>query len=949
MKRGKRILALVLSLSMLLVAFPINELQARTIDVPTTQETELFSDDFNNYGGESVEANQELMVAKGWNTVDTAAAYIPVQSTTYVMSYDSTSNSVTSNVEGAENWTDYVVEATFVLEDPEGVTVASGTNFGIVGRTKHTSYGKGYELVIIKNKNASGGATLRLRYDATKISDIVLSSFDVGEQFKLKLEFKGKEVVGSYEYGEYTESISTTAEEEYNTSGYAGINKISNNATGRNVICDDFRVYTTETVNQQEEVLYSLNGTAYSENGSAEDNSCLYYDTFAVEGGYTSALGDSDVTGVATYSETNQKLSIGGFTQHRIVPFAGITDASTLTNYMISADIVVETDSAIAGVSAYTDGTVRGYTGYEFYVSNAKLYLRCRATSEVVVNGVAITNYFSEYTTGDTIRLILALVTTDEGVDAAAIISYQDVNKLVSKCTFTGEDRRTNGIPALRAQTTDSTATLYTADNVLVETVVGGVDSVINKMIKLELSNIILNIGADKTQRNFNWQTNLDLDCKLQYGLKSDMVEGTFPTTYTEVAASKDNETAGGTVAHKSTISDLADNTEYVYRIVSGELASDLYYFSTGDMADGFTFAFAGDPQVGRTDMENDEEGWETTVDAILDQNVDFMLSSGDQVHQNDTASYNKFFYNKLAGLTTATIVGNHDNNAMYNDYFNMPNVSEQYGAAEAEGDYYFVYGNTLFMCLNTNNLHADTPNQSLEDEGVEPLTDQVKEYNKAAVQEHVDFMTEVVEAYPDVIWKTVVFHQSIYSVSAHRDDLYVTEIKETLEPTLIDLDIDVVLMGHDHCYARTYMMNDIDTPDNANGVQSSVLNSNGILYITADSASGNKYGAVATEDYAAVTSVSDMDNRRPTFSVMNVTNNEYEIVTYYSDNLEELDRFTINKNVDVNNDGKSNADDIVEMRKMIIGSSTFTPYSFDDDDDCDVVDLVALKKYTKK
>lgn len=949
MKRGKRILALVLSLSMLLVAFPINEIRARTIDVPTTQETELFSDDFNNYDGETVEANQERMVAKGWNSVDTVSAYIPVQGTTYVMSYDSTSNSVTSNVEGAENWTDYVVEATFVLEDPKDVTVDYGTNFGIVGRTKNTSYGKGYELVIIKNKNASGGATLRLRYDATKISDIELDSFDVGEQFKLKLEFKGKEVIGSYEYGEYTESISTIATEEHNTSGYAGVNKISKKTTGRNVICDDFRVYTTETVNQQEEVLYSLNGTAYSENGSAEDTSCLYYDTFAVEDGYTSALGASNVTGVATYSEIDKNISIGGFTQHRIVPFAGITDASSLQNYMISADITVKTNSAIAGVSAYTDGTVNKYTGYEFYVSNAKLYLRCRATSETPVNGVDITNYFSDYTTDETIRLSLVLVTTDEGVDAAGIISYKGVNKLVGRYTFEGASRRTSGIPALRAYTTDSTATLYTADNVLVEAVVGGVDSVINKMIKLELSNIILNIGADKTQRNFNWQTNLDLDCKLQYGLKSDMVEGAFPTTYTEVAASKDNETAGGTVAHKATISNLTDNTEYVYRIASGELASDLYYFSTGDMSDGFTFAFAGDPQVGRTDMENDEEGWEATVDAIVNQNVDFMLSSGDQVHSNDVSSYNKFFYNKLAGLTTATIVGNHDNHAMYNDYFNMPNVSEQYGASEAEGDYYFVYGNTLFMCLNTNNLHADTPNKSLDDDGVEDLTDQVKEYNKEAVQEHVDFMTEVVEAHPDVIWKTVVFHQSIYSVSGHRDDLYVTEIKETLEPALIDLDIDVVLMGHDHCYARTYMMNDIDTPDNANGVQSSVLNSNGILYITADSASGNKYGAVAKEDYAAVTSVSTIANRRPTFSVMNVTNNSYEIITYYSDDLTELDRFTINKNVDVNDDGKSNSADINEMRNILIGASTKTKFDFNEDTLCNVVDLVALKKYTKK
>ena len=240
----------------------------------------------------------------------------------------------------------------------------------------------------------------------------------------------------------------------------------------------------------QQQVLYSLNGTAHLADETATDTSCLYYDTFTVSDGYTAALGNSNVTGIATYDEAQQNLSIGGFggsNEHRLVPFAGITDAANLQNYMISADISVKASSAIAGVSAYTNGAVKGFTGYEFYIMEDELYLRCRATSELKVRKDSITNYFPDYKTGDTIRLSLAVVTNDNNVEAVGIISYNGVNKIVGgKQTFTGADRWTCGIPALRAFASTTTEILYTADNVLVEAVTGGIDGVISEIINKE-------------------------------------------------------------------------------------------------------------------------------------------------------------------------------------------------------------------------------------------------------------------------------------------------------------------------------------------------------------------------------------------------------------------------------------------------------------------------------
>src|SRR5699024_10813030 len=97
----------------------------------------------------------------------------------------------------------------------------------------------------------------------------------------------------------------------------------------------------------------------------------------------------------------------------------------------------------------------------------------------------------------------------------------------------------------------------------------------------------------------------------------------------------------------------------------------------------------------------------------------------------------------------------------------------------------------------------------------------------------------------PDVKWKTVIFHNSVYSTASHVNDGDIIKRREQLPAEFENLDIDVVLMGHDHVYTRTYMMveeNGSIVPDKTEEVQSSVTNPEGVLYLTASSASGSKY-----------------------------------------------------------------------------------------------------------
>ena len=164
---------------------------------------------------------------------------------------------------------------------------------------------------------------------------------------------------------------------------------------------------------------------------------------------------------------------------------------------------------------------------------------------------------------------------------------------------------------------------------------------------------------------------------------------------------------------------------------------------------------------------------------------------------------------------------------------------------------------------------------------------------NDRSAAEHKQFMQDAIAANPDVRWKTVVFHHSIYSTASHASDGDIIDRRNELPQIFDELDIDVVLMGHDHVYTRTYMMDGF-TPDRSQGVQSSVTNPTGILYLTANSASGGKYyGITAPEaEYAAV---QDQSKRR-TVTNVEVTNTSYTMTTYFADDMSVLDTFTIYK-----------------------------------------------------
>lgn len=396
-----------------------------------------------------------------------------------------------------------------------------------------------------------------------------------------------------------------------------------------------------------------------------------------------------------------------------------------------------------------------------------------------------------------------------------------------------------------------------------------------------------LTVGADETSRNITWYSDAVEAGQVQYAAKSG---DTFPEHYTIAEASIKETSEEGFYSNQAILENLQADTEYVYRLVNRETISEVYSFQTGDNDKNFNFLFVGDPQIGEKNTAVDTAQWENTLTqaSIQAPDAEFIVSAGDQVSVgNNEKQYAGYLeHTALKSLPTATVIGNHDHGyyvsggaykdyeySIYNDHFNNPN---KYGVDEgkttANSDYWYTYNNVLFLNLNSNDLSTAS---------------------------HQAFLKEALEANKDkdIDWKVVVFHHSIFSAASHSQDSDIIQRREQLAQVFKELDIDVVLMGHDHVYVRSYMM-DGTTPEVPETVQSVARDPEGILYVTANSSSGSKFYSIlgnANTNYAAVKN----QENKPNFSNIEVTENSFKITTYRSEDLSVVDSFKIQRTSD--------------------------------------------------
>lgn len=370
-------------------------------------------------------------------------------------------------------------------------------------------------------------------------------------------------------------------------------------------------------------------------------------------------------------------------------------------------------------------------------------------------------------------------------------------------------------------------------------------------------------------------------DARVQIVKKSELVEGEMPeSTEDNTYYGKTSNAVSGYASNKVTVPVEAD-TEYAYRIgqVNENEWSKIFYTTTQN-SEEYEFIYIGDPQLGAGSLNTDTEKWIDTMQKAQQTvpNAAFIVSAGDQVNTgSNEGEYNSLTKpEQLQQTPFVPTIGNHDaNDINYTYHYNMPNVTGK-GKTGAGSDYYYFYGETLFVDLNGNNNN-------------------VAEHKQAIEQAIADYKAENNNNEPK--WKIAVMHQDIYgSGKQHSMKVSMVNLRKGLYPIFDQFDFDVVLTGHDHTYTRSYIMkNNVADTDAVTGANGQYVNADGTLYMTANSSSGSKYYPLCPVQGTYVATRSQYNV--PSYAKISITDNTFELKTYRTDTNEVYDECAIAKN----------------------------------------------------
>lgn len=341
-------------------------------------------------------------------------------------------------------------------------------------------------------------------------------------------------------------------------------------------------------------------------------------------------------------------------------------------------------------------------------------------------------------------------------------------------------------------------------------------------------------------------------------------------------------------VRHKIYLNDLKPGEKYCFRIGDAERGwwSDVGIIETADNSDKVTFLHV-------TDMQSqNEKQYNTFANTIrqafkLFPDTKLIVSSGDQVDSGSNANQWKWLFNTASDtlLKTAFMptVGNHEKSGYTLDNnFILPNSPEQ--DAETGRYYSYDYNNVHFMVLNTNNLSEDG---GLSDDQLSWLRENAEK--------------------SDAQWKIVVLHKAVYSNGSHFDDKDVIGLREQLSTLMPELDIDVVLQGHDHVYLRTDVMNanKVVTSETKtvtyNGREyKAKLDPQGTVYVISACSGVKQYTAKSNEEtdklFPRAESIVNAD--APVFSAFTVDGDNLYMDAFLvnGDKTERIDSFALSK-----------------------------------------------------
>ncbi|MDH6179999.1 LPXTG-motif cell wall-anchored protein [Microbacteriaceae bacterium SG_E_30_P1] len=327
------------------------------------------------------------------------------------------------------------------------------------------------------------------------------------------------------------------------------------------------------------------------------------------------------------------------------------------------------------------------------------------------------------------------------------------------------------------------------------------------------------------TSQSFTWRTG------------GDVTDGTVwirevgATTWRTAAAYANEPLMTGSFAtrtHSATVDQLTPGTEYEYQVGTDAAKSATYRFTTaGTPGDPFTFIYFGDAQ-------NDIAAkWSPVVDQAYERYPDAVgtVNAGDLINNSDRDSEWTEWFGAMDGYSQTTNViaapGNHEYSGdeflkVWKSNFeydaNGPQWDGNEGTTDAqkqeaayrqqmqialdETAYYTDYQGVRFISLNASRSQAIA---LMTPDVLPPCLIGCPNPTELWLQVQAEWLDSILANNPNQ-WAVAVFHQPVFSTATGRDE---ADVRAAWLPVFQRNDIDLVLMGHDHTYARGYVNED--------------------------------------------------------------------------------------------------------------------------------------------
>lgn len=380
----------------------------------------------------------------------------------------------------------------------------------------------------------------------------------------------------------------------------------------------------------------------------------------------------------------------------------------------------------------------------------------------------------------------------------------------------------------------------------------------------------MLNVGADETQVSLCWHTPKETaSAQVMLSVNEDMSDAiAFEGKNTEA------ENVFQSVCRVN-ITGLKENTTYYYKWNTDNGWSSIQKYETKSFTSHKAVIF-GDIQIVQIhDGDNSEQikesnYWNNVLEKALGDNPDiaYLLSPGDNTNTGKTKEEWQSFLMPpcLRSLPQALAIGNHDKKGKtYHYYTNMPNEYYGKGFFGLDRDFWFRYGDVLYLVFDSTSGSAP---------------------------DHMAMAKEAVAMNRDAKWRIGLIHHGIYGAGDCIGDKE-TEIllNSIFTPIFESFDLDLVITGHTHSQGRSHFMKKRKIVGRAENGKT-YKDPEGIVYINANSVCGK----VVMDYEADYLAYAFMENDVTTYTTLEYKDNQLILETRRGDSGALLDSITLER-----------------------------------------------------